>query len=276
MAVTIVCLDPDNKCTFDGNNDKRIVTIETGSTLTTSFRRILVTRGYNDGNVGYGGGMNVKGSVVEYYECDFISNSARNWGGGGNDGGGLYLMYSRVTLVDCKLESNFALGDGGAIYANGTPKHCLIDIYGTIFVDNTAGTSASSNIYQTNSKVIVHETCPPGYDGSQVLREQALETYDDLEGSLFSYSGCTVCQKGKNFIFYFQDTCFKLLISYPVFHLLSLPQQPTPQLQARANAQRADLVQPSLTMAPTPHSTTKRGTACLVPRMSVSAIQGHS
>ena len=56
----------------------------------------------------------------------------------------------------------------------------------------------------------------------------------------------------------------------------SLPQQPTTQLIARTAAQRAE---PALSSLMTPlilHFTTKRGTACLVPRVNVIASQGHS
>ena len=76
-----------------------------------------------------------------------------------------------------------------------------VDVFGTLFSGNTAS-YRGDDIHINSGTVTIHSTCPAGYEGSSAAQGGALDTYvstdndGTISGSLFSFSGCTVCPAG--------------------------------------------------------------------------------
>lgn len=112
--------DTDNSnCVVDASGTN-------GSTILDGF---TVARGYGDGALGKGGGMNLDGSFATLRKIRFLYNDA-------GDGGALYSNAGGPKLVDCYFYQNDAFGSGGAIYVknNLTP----LKIVNCEFLGNSA------------------------------------------------------------------------------------------------------------------------------------------
>jgi hypothetical protein len=76
-AVKFQCLDTAAKCTLDGSSNKRVITVNSGTSATTELTGLIVTRGLaTNSNERLGGGMYIYSSDVAISECDFSSNAS--------------------------------------------------------------------------------------------------------------------------------------------------------------------------------------------------------
>ena len=95
-----------------------------------------------------------------------------------------------VSVQGCKLSSNQADYDGGAIaaYNSGT----TLNIYTTIFDGNTATDSGDDIYVYASASVTVHDSCPPDWIGEPVAGSD-LVTYNNpgnpgtISGNLTSF-----------------------------------------------------------------------------------------
>jgi len=184
--VSISCVDTGAQCTLNGKNLRRVMTIYEAD---TELAGLILKNGDSDGF----GGVYVGKSVATFYKCSWLSNWANPPIG---VGGGLYVFVSSVKLVESYFEGNTA-SKGGAIYV-GTSS--TLDVYSTTFLNNYAMADGSGNdIYRVLGAVDILETCPPGFDGSLLIKGSSLSNGGGtIEGSEYSYSGCRVCAFGSH------------------------------------------------------------------------------
>jgi len=87
--------------------------------------------------------------------------------GSGTEGGALYIIgHSSVEIQlcrfnNCKSTNQYFGGGGGAIYVTGGN----LDIFGSLFAENSATSGYGKDIYNLNSvgTITVHNTCPSPY-----------------------------------------------------------------------------------------------------------------
>jgi predicted outer membrane repeat protein len=110
----------------------------------------IYTSKFQTNAAGSGGAMFAYGDVkVEIHDTKFISNEADDWGGGA-----IYIYANggaEVEIYTSELNTNQALGRGGAIYAS---SGVVVKIYTSNFVGNTAGSYPGGGaVYASGSGV---------------------------------------------------------------------------------------------------------------------------
>jgi cysteine-rich repeat protein len=105
---------------------------------------------------GSGGGLNSQGSVVNAVNTLFVDNTVPSFGGG------IYSIYSTISLLHCTVANNSA-GSGGAVY-NGA--YSDLDITSSLIVDPyVAVLSADAT---ANYSVVSHASLESSGDGNIV------------------------------------------------------------------------------------------------------------
>jgi len=85
-----------------------------------------------------GGGLALANSTATISGCEFISNSGTGWG---NEGGGAWIFYSNVEMIDCAFTDNQAQSAGGlslALHEGNTAT-----LQGCDFIGNASTYSAN-------------------------------------------------------------------------------------------------------------------------------------
>ena len=144
---------------INGTGTNRIFTINSGATVTltnlTLTNATSTARGaiYNQGtltatnctftnntvtityiNIGGGGAIYNKGTIISLSGCTFTNNNASYDGSYNIGGGAIYNQGTINSLIDCNFTKNTATHCGGAINNQGT----IISLSGCIFTNNTA------------------------------------------------------------------------------------------------------------------------------------------
>ena len=71
-----------------------------------------------------------------------------------------------------------------------------VDIYATSFTSNSG--SSGNDIYISSGSVTIHDSCPAGYDGSNIVEGGSIDYSGSINGWKYSFSGsCLVCPEGK-------------------------------------------------------------------------------
>jgi hypothetical protein len=121
--------DPD-LCTVDCDGAGRAFAFQHGEGAGSVLEGITITRGYADWGgaiyLDYGAGPTIRG-------CNFVSNSAASWGGGGAINSD--AMYTDLRITGCTFSSNTA-AYGGAVYFYGQWFGDIVD--SCLFTGNSA------------------------------------------------------------------------------------------------------------------------------------------
>ncbi|WP_407432923.1 lectin like domain-containing protein [Methanobrevibacter sp.] len=118
---------------FDGKNETNILKITTSNTI---IKGLTFKNGYsNSGSASY-----IQRALnVSFIDCEFIDNSAKNYGGA------IYTEFSTISIINCSFLGNSALF-GGSAYL----EYSISQFINTLFINNKAN-NASGAIYTTVS-----------------------------------------------------------------------------------------------------------------------------
>jgi len=111
---------------------------------------------------------------------------------------------AHVLIIQCYFTSNKA-GRGGAI---NTDWDVTLNIFTTVFADNSGTYAGGSADVGTGGFAYIHATCQPGYSGIPVQGEE-LSVSGTVRGSLYSFDGaaCLPCPPGTGYTPGVCDAC---------------------------------------------------------------------
>ncbi|MDR0912214.1 MAG: chitobiase/beta-hexosaminidase C-terminal domain-containing protein [Methanobrevibacter sp.] len=120
----------NGKSIIDGRGNNRLFTINTGSSKVI-FKNIHFINGYGTDKNGYGGAIYNNKSTLEFYNCNFSGNIAKN------SGGAIYSTGGKLNIFNSSFTSNRIQGyAGGAIYSVDGDQLSISD---SIFLNNFGG-----------------------------------------------------------------------------------------------------------------------------------------
>ncbi len=157
---------------------------------------------FQDNTATNGGALALDPSNVDVNGCEFIDNTASQHGGAvralggspdfglcefsGNEaqlGGAIYDFNADLTFQGCGFHSNYAIDDGGALYAFPSVLDLDIQITGSTFADNRAGQAGSvSWVYEEVTFALNESTLYANvtYDPDPATASQMWFGYDNV------------------------------------------------------------------------------------------------
>ena len=119
--------------TVKGNNSSRVFQVGTSNKATISG--LTVANGVVSAG-GVGAGIYCDQATLTLLNCTLLNNNAI--GGSTAAGAGIYCNQSQLTVVGCRISDNVATGNGGGIFSTGS----TLTVNGSSITGNSALTAA--------------------------------------------------------------------------------------------------------------------------------------
>eukprot|EP00520_Triparma_pacifica_P014834 CAMPEP_0118654858 /NCGR_PEP_ID=MMETSP0785-20121206/12615_1 /TAXON_ID=91992 /ORGANISM="Bolidomonas pacifica, Strain CCMP 1866" /LENGTH=682 /DNA_ID=CAMNT_0006547549 /DNA_START=299 /DNA_END=2344 /DNA_ORIENTATION=- len=161
LSGEVKCEDDNASCVLDADRYMGIMIVYG----TNSSKLIINSITFKDGEIDYGGGVEIHGgAVVDLILCAFSGCKATGTNETNGDGGGAIYVYDSETIVN---------------------------VYGTSFAGNTAALYGDDVYNWGDANITIHNTCPSPFSLNDPIEGSALDTYGPVDGYAYSYSGCT-------------------------------------------------------------------------------------